>query len=48
MKAFRISCYHRITEERLVAIVYASSLENAYFIMGKDYKRMSCEYEVEL
>lgn len=48
MKAFRISGYHRITEERLVAMVLATSLENAYFIMGADYKRMSCEYEVQL
>lgn len=48
MKAFRISGYHKITEQKLIAMVYAIDLDSAYFIMGADYKRMSCEYEVEL
>lgn len=42
MKAYRISGYHRITGQRLIANVQAINLEEAYQLMAITHRRLVC------
>lgn len=42
MKAYRISGYHKITLEYMVAQVLAIDLQEAFDLMAITHKRLSC------